>query len=379
MVMRSLDGIKASFKTVDITNARIAGHIDFSGSSLDGDLNADFVQVGGSLFMRSDDNNVARFGKVNLSGANIVGAASMDRAILRDGLVAQGLRVAGDVSIRDIHADARLEMPFAQLGGNLYFGGSDLTSLDLHGASIAGEMRLGDGNRMVGWRALPDQPDAIDLRNAHVGSLSDNKYSWPKRLHLDGLSFAHLGGSEGDSGAEMVKRGADWWDRSFAQLEKEFTSSPYEQLAAAFASAGYRDAADEIHYYEQVHAAEKSGVLALAGLSLMRWAAGYGIGSYMFRALYWALGLSILGAVILRLWVKGVAEARHGFVWCFFASINRLLPVVTLKKEFADFFDDRKLNQFGSWQDSLFIVLSMLGWVLGLIVLAAMATITHGP
>jgi hypothetical protein len=378
MVMRSRDGTKASFKTVDITNARIAGQIDFSGASLDGDLNADFVQVGGSLLMRSEDSNTASVGKVNLGGANIAGVISMDQAMLRDRLVAQGLRVAGDVSIRNIHADARLAMPFAQLGGNLDIGGSDLTSLDLHGASIAGEMRLGDGDRMVAWRAIPDQPDAIDLRNAHVGSLSDNKYSWPKQLHLDGLSFAHLGGSQGDSGAEMVRRGADWWDRSFAQLEKEFTSSPYEQLAAAFASAGYRDAADEIHYYEQVRAAEKSGVLALAGSSLMRWGAGYGIGSYMFRALYWVLGLSILGAVTLRFWVRGVAEARHGFVWCFFASINRLLPVVTLKKEFADFFDDRKLNQFGFWQDSLFIILSMLGWVLGLIVLAAMATITHG-
>ena len=134
-------------------------------------------------------------------------------------------------------------------------GGSDLTSLDLHGAAIAGEMRLGDGNRLVGWRALPDQPDAIDLRNAHVGSLSDNKYSWPKRLYLDGLSFIHLGGAEGDSGADMVKRGADWWDRNFAQLEKDFTASPYEQLATAFGGAGYRDLADEIHYDEQLRAA----------------------------------------------------------------------------------------------------------------------------
>jgi hypothetical protein len=102
MAMRSRDGFKASFRTVDITNARIAGHIDFSGASLDGDLNANFVQLGGSLFMRSDDNNVASFGKINLSGANIVDATSMDRAILRDGLVAQGLRVAGDVCQRGI-------------------------------------------------------------------------------------------------------------------------------------------------------------------------------------------------------------------------------------------------------------------------------------
>ena len=378
MFMRSDDGARASFKTVDLSNARITGQLDLTGASLDGDLNADFVQVGGSLFMPSDDNNTTSVGKVNLSGANVAGGTSMDRAVLRDSLVAQGLRVAGDVSIRDIHADARLAMPFAQLGGNLDIGGSDLTSLDLHGASIAGEMRLGNGNRLIGWRALTDQPDAIDLRNAHVGSLSDNKYSWPKRLYLDGLSFAHLGGSQGDSGSEMVKRGADWWDRNFAQLEKNFTASPYEQLAAAFGGAGYRDLADEIHYDEQVHATEKSGVLGLAGSTLMRWGAGYGIGSYMFRALYWAIGLSLLGALILRFRVKGVADRNLGFLWCFGASVNKLLPEVNLKKEFADFFDDPAHNKFTPRQDLFFVALAALGWMLSLIVLAAFATITHG-
>jgi hypothetical protein len=379
MFMRSRDGNKATFKTVDITNAKIAGHMDFSGASLDGDLNADFVQVGGSLFMSSDDNNTASVGKVNLSGANVAGGASMDRAILRDGLAAHGLRVAGDVFIRNIHADARLAMPFAQLGGNLHFGGSDLTSIDLHGASIAGEMRLGDGNRMVGWRALPDQPDAIDLRNAHVGSLSDNKYSWPKRLYLDGVSFVHLGGAEGDSGADMVKRGADWWDRNFAQLEKNFTASPYEQLATAFGGAGYRDLADEIHYNEQLRATEKSSVLGLAGSVLMRWGAGYGIGSYMFRALYWAIGLSLIGALILRFRVKGVADRKHGFIWCFGPAANKLLPGISLKKEFTDFFDDPAHNKFTPRQDLFFVVLAALGGALSLIVLAAFATITHGP
>ena len=98
----------------------------------------------------------------------------------------------------------------------------------------------------------------------------------------------------------------------------------------------------------------------------------------MFRALYWALALSLFGAVILRFWVKGVTDERHGFLWCFGASVNRLLPVVTLKKEFADFFDDRGKNKFEPWQDFVFTMLGVFGWALGLIVVAAMATITHG-
>jgi hypothetical protein len=142
------------------------------------------------------------------------------------------------------------------------------------------------------------------------------------------------------------------------------------------------EAADEIHYDEQVRADESIGwadPIHREWRWLLRWGAGYGIGTYMFRALYCALGLAVVGAFVLKLWVRGVADAEHGPLWCFGASVNRLLPVLNLKKEFADFFDDPKLNKFTSWQDFLFTALAVLGWVLGAVVVAAVAAITHGP
>jgi hypothetical protein len=54
------------------------------------------------------------------------------------------------------------------------------------------------------------------------------------------------------------------------------------------------------------------------------------------------------------------------------------LPGVTLKKEFKDFFDDSTLNKFTPHQDFFFAILVVLGWILGAIVIAAFATITHG-
>jgi hypothetical protein len=186
----------------------------------------------------------------------------------------------------------------------------------------------------------------------------------------------------------MVDRGADWWDR-WARLDVDRSSTPYEQLATAFVGLGDRGTADDIRYAEQISADEKlSNWGSIIWSRFLRWVAGYGIGSYMFRALGWALGLSLLGAVVLRFSVKGVtdkvvtergvARTKHGIVWCFGAAVNQLLPVVTLKKEFKDFFDDREINKFRPWQDFVFTMLAVLGWALGLIVLAAMATITHG-
>ena len=155
MFMRSDDGARASFKTVDLSNARITGQLDLTGASLDGDLNADFVQVGGSLFMPSDDNNTTSVGKVNLSGANVAGGTSMDRAVLRDSLVAQGLRVAGDVSIRDIACGCAPCYAFCSTRWQFGHRRQPISPASICTAHLSlGEMRLGNGNRLIGWRAL---------------------------------------------------------------------------------------------------------------------------------------------------------------------------------------------------------------------------------
>jgi hypothetical protein len=76
--------------------------------------------------------------------------------------------------------------------------------------------------------------------------------------------------------------------------------------------------------------------------------------------------------------VKGAGAAEHGWIWWFGASVDRLVPVIQIKREFRDFFEDRSLNNFTPIEDFCFSFLGILGWALGFIVLAAMATITHG-
>ena len=44
-----------------------------SGATLDGELNADSLQVGGALYMRSDGSNKASFKNVTLSSAKVTG------------------------------------------------------------------------------------------------------------------------------------------------------------------------------------------------------------------------------------------------------------------------------------------------------------------
>ena len=53
--------------------------------------------------------------------------------------------------------------------------------------------------------------------------------------------------------------------------------------------------------------------------------------------------------------MKGVRDGQHGFVWCFGASLARLLPVIEINKEFTAFFDDPKRERLTGWQGFIFI------------------------
>jgi hypothetical protein len=105
--------------------------------------------------------------------------------------------------------------------------------------------------------------------------------------------------------------------------------------------------------------------------------AGYGIGAHTFIVLYWVVGLWLIGAVIL-LWTVPVARTKHrGLLWCFGASLARLLPVIEINKEFAEFFDDPKRERLTGWQSFIFSVIGIVGFVLGAILIAAVSGLTQ--
>jgi hypothetical protein len=91
---------------------------------------------------------------------------------------------------------------------------------------------------------------------------------------------------------------------------------------------------------------------------------GFGIGTCTFRVLYWVIVITAL-ALYLEESVKGVRKMKHGFVWCFGASLSRLLPVIEINKEFTEFFNDPKRERLTGWQRFIFSVIGILGFVLG--------------
>jgi len=381
LVMNSDGQNKATFKRVDLTGAKITGNLSMQGARFEGALDAGLLQVGGTLSMSSVPTNLTSFAAdVNLTGAKITGTFNADATILAGKLNADSLRVGGDLFMRAAcHADTDV-LVFAQIGGNLDLTAASLADADFSGAAVAGELRL-DGGRNPGCTRTSARSDVLNVRNAKVGNLvvADDALHGVRRLRLDGFSFSRIGGGEADTKAQLRGRSAKWWD-DWARLDPSYSPTPYAQLAAAFTSAGDRDAADDVRYLDRER---ERDVLCqqswLRGSCLLQTAlgvvAGYGIGSHTFVVLYWVLGFWLAGVALL--WWTVPAARHNGAIWCCFASLAQLLPVITINKELTAFFDDPERKRLKGWQVFTFSALGLVGLALGTLLLIAVSGLTR--
>jgi hypothetical protein len=140
-------------------------------------------------------------------------------------------------------------------------------------------------------------------------------------------------------------------------------------------SLGDRDAANEIRYLGRVREHETEKGLGYVWSGALQYVAGFGIGTYTFRVLWWVLGFSLAGASLL--WTTVPAAKQHGPIWCFGASLARLLPVIEINKEFTAFFDDPERKRLTGWQSFIFSVMAIVGFVLGAILIAAVSGLTQ--
>jgi uncharacterized protein YjbI with pentapeptide repeats len=349
LYMSSSSENEANFKDVNLRGAKIAGQIDMTGANFDGTLDAESLQVGGDLSMYSEDDNKASFKDVKLNRAKITGQIDMAGASFDGTLDAESVQVGGDLKMQ---SDDENEASFKDV--------------KLNNAKISGDLQLAV------------KPESLDLRNAHVGNMVDAKDAWPAQGHLqlDGFSFSGLGG---EHGAERPG-GIDWWDE-WARLDSTYSPTPYAQLGAAFASTGDRDAANEIRYRgrerERETACQQHRLDTCILLSVLSGVAGYGIGYHTFIVLAWVLGFSLAGAVLLWWTVPAVRTEHRGRFWCFGASLARLLPGIEINKEFTDFFNDPERTRLNWRQSILFSTLGIVGWVLGIVLIAAVTGLTQ--
>ncbi len=429
---------------VQFWDARFEDTLSVAGAEFDGDVSFSGTRFGNDLFM-----DQTRFGgNLDLTGVDVHGQFGMDEASFaapadagaknagKDApkphqFTAEHLAVGSSLLIRHTNLPAYVNLLYAHVDGSADFRGSTVTAMTLVGAKIGEDLRLAGEGVRVRWTRAPGGQQSLDLRNAHVANLQDDSQAWPMRgaVDMEGFTFDHLGGFGVTQEQDPLSRGMDWWHDWF-MLNPDPTPQPYTQLAAVLLARGDRDRSATSLFYGRDRERQAEGALCRAQIaqtsshlaqmfghsaaaaasaaprtaeaepaltaspcrewvkqSLLQWMVGYGIGDYTFRALWWIIGLALVGTVILAFspgvrgthytWHARRGPRRKSLVWCFGASLSHILPVVSLSPEFTDFFNDPERKRLHPWQQLLFAALVVMGWMLGLFVLAAFSGITQ--
>jgi hypothetical protein len=380
----------AKAESIDFTNAVFNGNLEIAGLTVANRWKGKGLHVDGNLFIKDSIISGNDESPLDLSHAHI--GEDLDLTSTRfvySGLPTMqnaGVTTAPQKQINRIIAVPHkpVNMTFVRIGANLDLSNATLSLLDLSDAYVEAEFRLAndDGSNLTQWRPDPTPPPAstaaasadrrcdtsIRLVNAHAGTLIlTNLGAWPMCIELNGFEYSRLGSlhravaeprggdvAQTKSPEDSLREWRQWLER-----DSSYRSQPYQQLARVMAAEGDRDNAAAIQYFarEQERAmACKNGEYGTCFALTALWAmAGYGIGNYTWRAVYWVLGLTVVGSIF----VFSVRDARRrGLFWPVGASIEKLLPYVQLDPSFTNFFE--RQEGFRWWHKVVFCALALM-------------------
>jgi hypothetical protein len=307
---------------IDLGSARIGSRLSFWDSSVAGSLDMGYLQTGENLQMRW-----AKFEDVGLSYSRIGGQLHLHGAKVLGKFEAEFAEVRLGIYLRnnaEFYGPLRLDfakMALVELAGGIFHKEVNLT-----GAQISGELRIGvtqgGESRYAQW---PDKDHSIlILRNAKSDAIQDLRSAWPPQIDLNGFVYRGLGGILAGQVDVMADRPPDWFTTEWLG-KPVYTQQPYEQLASVLRNYGRQEAANDILY------AGRERERFETGCSLYSWLASVclltlktecdprrssiwrfvwltalsrtiGYGYYLWRSLYFAAFFVLLGAAVIWLW-----------------------------------------------------------------------------
>jgi hypothetical protein len=246
-------------------------------------LVADHIRAEGSIFLR---NGFSAEGVVWLIGARF-GILDCEKGVFKNkngiALSCENATARGNVFLRDgFRAEGRVSLLGSQIGGGIDCRAGVFESLDLRATHIRGFIRWQGVSATFGTR--------LDLRNAEVGAVMDEKASWPQEhnLGLDGFTYGSI--AEGPTDAEARLQ---WISRA-----GKFTLQPYRQLAKVLRETGDERGSRRVLFEmeDRRRMEQDQGSLGRFISWVLKWTIGYGQMSW--RALWWLLGLTVLGSIV---------------------------------------------------------------------------------
>ncbi len=267
---------EGTFRVVWFEKTHVDGGVRFSGAIVDRYFwfdvrlrgSPDGIALNAGNMKISGEVRLGRFeaeGTVTFVEATIGGSLRMREATFNNGdglaFVADGSRINNVFFTHGSKATGAVKFQAAIILGDLFLDGAQLgnpkgIALSLDSAKVGRSVFLRDGFKADGIVSLHGaeigayleyfgivKPETItlDLGRAKVGSLWDEKNSWPMsgNLRLDGFVY-------GDIASEAPSDAASRLQWLCLQGSQKFAPQPYEQLASVFRAAGHDDDARKV-------------------------------------------------------------------------------------------------------------------------------------
>lgn len=379
---------------MDLTSAAVLCELWIDQSFLEGGLNCDgssfdfTFSLAGSVVNSSFSLNNAllnsnlnlkntRHAIISLLRAQIKGTLLLEQSEVTGNLCLDGAKVEGDLYLKD-GVFTEVHLPDLWVGGQLSMTGSEfkgkvgiysavinktlfLRNCTFHESLIIIFSSIG-GNLHLRGASL----QSLDLRGTRVRAIIDGGIPWPDHLEVEGLTYQHLGGMGEHLGQDhMTSRPGSWFVALLAKQEK-YSPQPYLQCAKVLREAGQPWKAAEVLFAGKERERKSSPWLRKAWLGLMRWSVGYGLG-WRFKVFPSILATPVLfiGALVCAA-SSDAHSVKHSLWWCLGLSLDRLLPVIQLSKDYSDVV-------FHGWQRAWFMGQGLFGWVLAFFIAAGLA------
>jgi hypothetical protein len=266
------------------------------------------------LLTRAPWREVVPFAGVRIAGARIVGNVYLENTKLIRPIGIVDSRIEGAINLRRARTDSLILLAGSLMNSTFVADGlhaeSDLflrhstalkSDVSLNGAKIDGDVDMTGASFDGALNA-----DSMQVGgNLFMRSDAKNKASF-KDVVLRGANSASVVSAD--------LRAKPDWKCAGGGLDPDYSPAPYAQLAAALTSVGDRDAANEIRYVGRVRERETETGSTYIWSGFLQWVAGFGIGAYTFRVLYWVIGISLASAALL--WMTAPAAKQHGPIWC---------------------------------------------------------------
>jgi len=136
---------------VSLLSANIAGDVRMMGSTFETGINADYLHVGGTLFLR--EGAAVRGGPLALNGANIANDLDMSHSVFEAGINANGAHIGGDLYLHNGAAvrGGAVSLVSANIGSDLWMTGSTFeTGINGDRLHVGGSLFLGESATVRG-------------------------------------------------------------------------------------------------------------------------------------------------------------------------------------------------------------------------------------